>query len=32
MIVGGLGIAVPSHLVEAFVREIDGRHGRARAA
>ena len=33
MIVGGLGIAVPSHVVEAFVREIDdGRRGRARAA
>ena len=32
MIVGGLGIAVPSHVVETFVREIDGRRGRARAA
>ena len=32
MSVGGLGIAVPSHLVERFVREIDGRRGRARAA
>ena len=32
MIVGGLGIAVPSHLVEAFVREIDGRRGRPQAA
>jgi serine protease Do len=33
MIVGGLGIAVPSHVVEAFVREIDdARQGRTRAA
>lgn len=33
MIVGGLGIAVPSHVVEAFVRAVaDARHGGARAA
>ena len=33
MIVGGLGIAVPTHVVEAFVRAVgDGRGGGARAA
>ena len=33
MIVGGLGIAVPTHVVEAFVRAVeDGRRGGARAA
>ena len=33
MVVGGLGIAVPSHVVEQFVREIaGGGHGGARAA
>ncbi len=33
MIVGGLGIAVPSHLVEGFVRAVQvGRLGKARAA
>ena len=33
MIVGGLGIAVPTHIVEAFVRDVDAaRRGGARAA
>ena len=33
MIVGGLGIAVPTHVVEAFVREVEAaRRGGARAA
>ena len=33
MIVGGLGIAVPTHIVEAFVRDIEAaRRGGARAA
>ena len=33
MIVGGLGIAVPTHVVEAFVREAEAaRRGGARAA
>jgi serine protease Do len=33
MIVGGLGIAVPTHVVEAFVREVEtGGRGGARAA
>jgi serine protease Do len=33
MIVGGLGIAVPTHVVESFVRAVEaGRHSGARAA
>ena len=33
MIVGGLGIAVPTHIVEAFVRDVEAaRRGGARAA
>jgi serine protease Do len=32
MIVGGLGIAVPTHLIEAFVHEIADGRGGARAA
>jgi serine protease Do len=32
MVLGGLGVAVPSHVVEEFVHEIAGRRGGARAA